>query len=125
MMSIQGNRVRIFSSTAFAAHAAQHERVPGISLSQGPHRQHGEGQQVRHAGQADHRRRIAEKIEEDVHVERLVGGDRLVVAEIDGQSGVFQGPRQVERSQRHVQFPFHLFAEAHEEHVQVDQGDVG
>ena len=68
---------------------------------------------------------IAEEIEEDVHVERLVGVDALVVAEIDRQAGVLQGPGQVERpsgtcSSRSTSSPY-----AHEEHVQVDQRDVG
>ena len=59
--------------------------MSGIPLAQGLHGQDREGQEVRHAGQADHRGRVAKEIEENVHVEGLVGVDRLVVAEIDGQ----------------------------------------
>ena len=52
-------------------------------------------------------------------------GDALVVAEIDREAGVFQRPGQIQRPQRHVQLALDLLAVAHEEHVQVDERDVG
>ena len=107
------------------ADAAQHERAVGIALAEGPHRQHRERQQVGHAGESDHGRRVGQEVEEDAHVEGLVGADALVIAEVNLEAGVFQGPCQVERPQRDVQLALHLLAVAHEEHVQVDQGDVG
>ncbi len=107
------------------AHAAQDQLPVGVARADRPHGQNREGQQVRHARQADDRGRVAEEVEKDLHVERLVGIDALVVAEIDREAGVLQGAGQVQRPQRDVQLALHLLAVAHEEHVQVDQGDVG
>ena len=105
--------------------AAEDERAAGIALLQRLHRQDGERQQVRHAREADDRRGVFEEIEKCVEVERIVGGAGLVIAEIHLEAGVLQRAGEIQAAERHVQLALDLLAVAHEEHVQVDQRDVG